>query len=233
MKLINFILIIIFLAGNITFAQESEETPIKKGDWNWTLIEDFEINNIKQAISWPALNQKIISPDWFKRNPMIAVMYGASKYLEAENKEMCLGVKILMRDQGDTRKFILPISTPKIEGICQKLTFWVHSRNYLLTIRAIFKDYMNSFHYLEPDIFKLEFFGWKKVTINNIDIKIYDQLPTTDPFYKPLELCGFVIENPLKKTFLKKVYIYLDHVKAFTRVDTLTEYDGKEMRQRW
>ncbi len=231
MRKINFILIIliIFSYNSFLYTQgATDDTTIQKGEWTWKLIDDFET-----CYRWPIINKLYIEKRWKALNPTLSIHSGGSKKLEAKEKEKTMGAKIIMDHFGDTRKFIIPLYNLDIDGKCDKITFWVNSRNKELTIKIILKDYWNSIHYLEPTYFTLDFYGWKKLEVVDLEKKIVDQLPTTAPDYRPLQILGFVIENPLHKVHLKPVYIYIDQLEAYTRVDAFTDYDGFDMSEKW
>ncbi len=219
------ILILIILLTNLAFAQSDSAT--KQGEWKWYVLEDFETGT-----KWPIVNRLHSLKEWTKKNPIISLMKGGPKNVNYEKKETCLGIKIKMDNMGDTRKFVIPLRKIDVPGICQKISFWVNSRNKPLTLKIVVQDYMNYIHVLEPDPFTLDYWGWKKFEVSNVD-KLIEQLSSVEPDYRPLKILGFVIENPLKKIFYKPVYVYIDQLETFCRVDTLTDFDGSEIRDVW
>ena len=228
-KLIFILVIILYSSYNILlYSQSSQESAIKEGEWKWYIVEDFE-----QCYNWPIINRTDYEKEWIYKNPRLTIQKGSSKKLDADKKDSCLGARIIIDFQGDTREFIIPVFPIKLKGLCKNITFWVCSGNKPLTIRVMFKDYWNTLYMLEPTEFTLDYYGWKKFEINDLDKKIINQLPTIAPDYKPLEIIAFVIENPQHKLFYDPVYIYIDQLKAFTRADEFTDYDGADMPNRW
>lgn len=206
---------------------KNDDKVIRLGQFKWYTIEDFE-----DCFNWPVVNKPTSDRKWLDRDPVVTMIAGGPRALSAQRKEKCMGIKTKMAHMGDTRKFASPTRKLDIPGICQKITFWVNSRNKPVTIRIMVQDHLNYLHILEPTEYTLDHYGWKKFEITDIDKKVL-MLPTTDPSYKPLKLIAFVIENPLKKVFYKKLYIYVDHFEAYCRVDEFTDYDGSKIKDRW
>ncbi len=219
------IIIIILIFSNLLFAQTKSAT--KEGEWKWYIVDDFETCAI-----WPVINTFNFNNKWLNRDPLVTIVRGCPKALSGKENKKCLGAKIKMDDIGDTRKFIMPVHKVVIPGICKKISFWLNSRNTPLTIKIMFLDYMNCIQILECNPFVLNFYGWKKIEISDIDKKIF-QLSSASPDYRALRIVAIIIENPLKKVFYKKVYLYIDHLEGYCRVDELANYDGSEIKDKW
>ncbi len=228
-NIVLLIIIMSLLSPNILLhSQSSSESVVKEGEWKWYTVEDFE-----ECYNWPIINTTDYETEWIYYNPRLTIHKGASRNLNAEKKEKCLGARFIIDFQGDTREFIAPVHHVNIKGLCNKISFWVHSRNKPLTLRVMFKDCYNTLHALEPTEFVLDYYGWKKFEIIDLDKKIINQLPTTAPDYKPLQIIAFVVENPQHKLFYEPVYIYIDQLEAHTRIDELENYDGYDMPNKW
>ncbi|MBU1078770.1 MAG: hypothetical protein KKH98_15845 [Spirochaetes bacterium] len=228
MKAINVIIIIILFTCSL-FAQSDslKDSAAKKGEWKTYLIDDFET-----CENWPVVNTPLFKNKWLKYDPFQSIIKGGPKALSAPNKNYCLGVKTHMDSMGDTRKFVIPVHKVVIPGICQKISFWINSRNKPVTIKLMVQDHMNYFHYLEGDTFVLDHYGWKKIEFNEIDKRV-PQVSSAAPDYLPLKILAIILENPLEKVFYKDVYFYIDQLEAYCRVDELINYDGSDIKDRW
>lgn len=227
-----------FLMQSIVIGQQ------EKIDEKWYLIEDFET-----CYNWKVYNTEFSKKEWFYLNPVFSIINGAPAklkkagdnsyadlqsyyYLRPGKYDHCLGIKVRMDHFGDTEKFIIPIYKIKIPGICKKISFWINSRNVKITLKVKFENYQNYLYTLEPEPFALDFWGWREFVITDIDKKI-PQVPETSVDYKPLQIIGFVLDNPFKKVFKKPIYLYMDQLKAYCTIKAIPDYDGKEILDKW
>ncbi len=208
---------------NLLCAQNSYE-----GKWKWYLIDNFET-----CYNWPIINGEYYKPEYYYRNPRLAIIRGGSKNLTETPKENCLGVKVLhMGYYFDAQVFIIPVRPIKLPGVCKKITFWINGRNKKLALKVMFANYLNYIYTLTPEPATLDFFGWKKLVIDDIDKKI-PQLNPNRLDYRPLKIISFIIENKYRQVFYKPFYLYIDHLKAYCNEYTLHEYDGSEIPDKW
>ncbi len=242
MRILISIIFTMSLLINLAYTQDNK---IKKQ----TVEKVYLVDDFETCLNWEVYNGEHSLPKWKNNNPFLAIIPGAPKalkgsspkyellktryyYVKGNENKNCLGVKIKMNRFGDTRKFIIPIHKITFPGICKQLSFYVNSRNYKLRIRVMVKDYIGYIHTLEPTPLMLDFYGWKKLIITNIDKKV-SQLDENDIYYKPLEFLAFVIDNPYKKAFPKPVYLYIDEFTAVCDIHPLPDYDGKNMINKW
>ncbi len=205
------------------------------------LIDDFEM-----GINWQVYNGEHSKAAWLKNEPLLSLIIGAPKnlsakytidrkrfyYLKENENKYCLGVKFKMGHVGDTRKFIIPIRQIELPGICKEISFYVNGRDYPIRLRLIVKDYIGYIHTLETSPLLLSFYGWKKVIITDIDKKV-SQVDKYDIDYKPLKIIAFVIDNPYKKIFYKKMYLYIDNLVAKCVTYSIPSYDGDKIIDKW
>lgn len=196
-----------------------------EGEWKWHTLEDFE-----QCYNFEIINTPYFQSRWKHQNPLLSIIQGAPK--DISSSQFCLGARFLMDTLGDTKKYILPINKVEIPGVCRKLSFWVNGRRKAVTLRVIVQDYFNVIHILDPHPLSLDFYGWKKLEVDNVDQKVI-QLSSVEPDYRPLKFVGFVVENVFRKVYSEPVYVYFDQLEAYCRVDTLGDYDGSRIPDKW
>ncbi|MBN1899260.1 MAG: hypothetical protein JW827_10815 [Spirochaetes bacterium] len=222
MKKVIFFLIITTLLSFSIYAQES------KGEWKWFIIDNFE-----ECYNWPVINTRTAQPEYYYRNPRLAVIPGAPKGLQDSPKNNVMGIKILrIGSKYANEVFVTPILPIHLPGVCKKVSFWVNGRNKNLIIKVRFSNYFNGIYTLEPEPSSLQFFGWKEMVIDNIDQKI----PQIDPNrldYRPMKILAFIIENQIGQESFKPFYVYFDQIKAYCNEFTLPSYDGSEIKDTW
>ncbi len=237
-KLALIILVINIFSAGIIFAQQDKN---EKATEKVYLVDDFE-----SGINWQVYNGEHSKPEWLNNDPLLSLIPGAPKnldkkyvidrkwyyYLHENENKYCMGVKFKMNHIGDTRKFIIPIRQIALPGICKEISFYVNGRNKKLRLRVMFKDYIGYIHTLETSPLLLDFYGWKKVVITDIDKKI-SQVNKFDINYKPLKIIAFVIDNPYKKIYYKPIYFYLDNLTAKCVTYNIPSYDGDNIIDKW
>lgn len=225
MKKVIIIILIIFIPLVQLIAQGSQEK--KQENWKWFTLDEFE-----GCFNWRIVNSTFSQSDWKFDHPRLSRVKGAPKELTSENDQYCLGAKFTMENTGDTRRFIIPQHKIVLPGRCKKISFWVNGRGKAIVMSVMFMDENNILHTFRTVPALMDFYGWKKVEIDNLDRKI-DQYSVESKYKKPIKIICIILENPMEYWFEKPIYIYLDKLEAYCLDEDPGTYDGSEIPDTW
>jgi hypothetical protein len=139
-----------------------------------------------------------------------------------------LGVRVDFNKRGMNQFYVYPMRPLAIEGICKTLSVWVVGRNFKHVLKIMLSDYFGN--YVELTFGKLNFTGWKKLTL-----AVPPSITQTDYHYTTrngLKFLGFKIETDLEESF-GRYYIYFDDLSAVTDLFLESNLDPDDMQDIW
>lgn len=139
-----------------------------------------------------------------------------------------LGVRVDFNKRGMNQFYVYPMRPLAIEGICKTLSVWVVGRNFNHVLKIMLSDYFGN--YVELTFGKLNFTGWKKLTL-----AVPPGIIQTDYHYTTrngLKFLGFKIETDLEESF-GRYYIYFDDLSAVTDLFLESNLDPDDMQDIW
>ncbi|MBP5448649.1 MAG: hypothetical protein J6Y01_00865 [Spirochaetales bacterium] len=123
-----------------------------------------------------------------------------------------------------------PIKPISIEGRCQSISVWIAGRNYRHTVKVLLKDFNGDDRILY--LGKLNFIGWKKLTVYIPDNKIVKQWDHHFVDKEGIKFNGFLIECDPAEAY-GTYYIYFDELRATTDLFNESTRDDDDMRDDW
>jgi len=227
-KVILFVVISLFtlVQLNLLYSQGSDEKK-QQENWKWVLLDDFE-----DCHNWEIINSSFSTEKWKFNEPCLSRVKGSPKEIATPNNQYCLGAKFHMDETGDTRKFIKPRHIIVLPGYCSKISFWVNGRDKGVVMSVMFLDENNILYTFKTKPAVLDFYGWKKLEVDNLDKKL-DQFSKESRHKGPMKIIAFIFENPLERIFDKEIYVYIDQLEAYCRDDQPGQFDGSEIKDIW
>jgi hypothetical protein len=145
-----------------------------------------------------------------------------------ERDKYVLGAKVqyIKRNMGSF--CIFPVKPLPIEGITKTLSVWVVGRNYNHNLKILIRDY--SGRQMELSIGKLNFMGWKKLTV-----AIPPRIMQSEHHFSNLrgiQFIGFRVESDLLESY-GTYYIYFDDLRAVTDMFDEEYRDQDDMTDSW
>jgi hypothetical protein len=163
-----FVLLIMTAAGFV-FAQRDEvgtvnpqqlQYGVDNADLKEVSVEKFEVEGMWS--SFISSDSGIVTSRLFDGGPSGKTAIPEEAGLDIPDTKV-LGVRVDYLRRGDTSIFITPQRPIPVEGITKTVSLWVAGRNYNHTLVLLVKDYFD--RYFELEIGKLNFQGWKKLTV--------------------------------------------------------------------
>ena len=145
-----------------------------------------------------------------------------------EADEYVLGVKALYYKRAMEYATIVPARPIPIEGICKTLSLWVIGRNYEHTLKIFLRDFYGN--YAELTVGKLNFSGWKKLTVAVPPTLVQKDLHYTNNMGIQFE--GFRIDFDVKDT-MGTYFIYFDDLRAVTDLFSERSRDPDDIIDDW
>jgi hypothetical protein len=183
------------------------------GMWRATMPRDFGVPAVRKISGGPIDKQPI-------QAEVDAGIDEADDYV--------LGVKAYYYRRAMSYISIYPSRPIPIEGICKTISLWVVGRNYEHTLKILLKDFYG--RQAELTIGKLNFSGWKKLTV-----AIPPSLAQKDLHYNNnmgIQIVGFRIDVDPKDT-IGTYYIYFDDLRAYTDLFSENTRDPDDIPDVW
>ena len=203
--------------GTDTSQQMLQEVSLSKfedaGMWRAVMPRDFGVAAIRKIAGGP-----------IDKEPIQAEVDAGIE----EADDYVLGVKAYYYKRDLSYISIFPSRPIPIEGICKTISLWVVGRNYEHTLKIILRDFYGRI--AELTIGKLNFSGWKKMTV-----AIPPSLAQADLHYNNnmgLQIEGFRIECDAKDT-IGTYYIYMDDLRAYTDLFSENNRDPDDIPDVW
>jgi len=170
----------------------------------------------------------------FEGSPAAKVPIKEEEGLNIPDKYV-LGVRIDFLRRGTNSFFIYPQRPIPIEGICKTVSIWVAGRNFNHSLNLLLEDALG--RYFELYIGKLNFQGWKKLTV-----AIPPQAPDgvhgivqRNYHYVNLmgiRITGFRIDCDMMEAY-GSYYVYFDDLRAVTDLFAEDLKDADDMSDMW
>lgn len=139
-----------------------------------------------------------------------------------------LGVKVQFYKRALTDFYISPVRPIPIPGKSKTISFWAIGRNFNHRIKLIIEDYFGERK--ELNIGKLNFIGWKKLTV-----AVPPTIIQSDYHYTAkmgIKFLGFKVECDLLET-MGTFYIYFDDLSAVTDLFEEESRDPDDIPDDW
>ncbi len=139
-----------------------------------------------------------------------------------------LGVRVDFYKRGMNQFHVYPMRPIAIEGICKTISVWVVGRNFNHVLKVVISDYHGN--YQELTLGKLNFTGWKKMTL-----AVPPHIVQTDYHYtnrNGLKFLGLKVECDLEESW-GRYYIYFDDMSVVTDLFLESNLDPDDMQDIW
>ena len=203
--------------GIDTAQQELREISISKfedaGMWRSQMPRDAGITSIRKIEGSPLDKEPIP---------------GEEEAGIQEPDDYVLGAKVSFYKRSVTSFSILPSNPMPVEGICKTVSVWVIGRNTDHMLKLLVRDQFG--HKAEITMGKLNFAGWKKMTVaipTNIIQKDYHYVNKMG-----IEILGFRIDCDPEEAY-GSYYIYFDDMRATTDLFTENNRDVDDIADVW
>lgn len=205
------------LIGVDTAQQMLQEISLSKfedaGMWEASMPHDFGIAQVRKFLGQPQ-----------EKTPIEAEVQANIN----EADDYVLGVKTLYFRRALEYLTITPSRPIPIEGICKTISLWVIGRNYEHTLKILLRDYYGN--YAELTIGKLNFSGWKRLTVAIPPTLVQKDLHYTNNMGIQIE--GFRIDFDLKDT-MGAYFVYFDDLRAVTDLFSENNRDPDDIIDAW
>lgn len=138
------------------------------------------------------------------------------------------GVKVRFYKRALTSFAVFPIRPIPIQGKCKTVSVWVVGRNFNHRLKLIIEDFFGRRH--ELTMSKLNFLGWKKLTVAIPPTIIQADYHHTTAI--GIKVVGFKIYCDLSET-TGTFYIYFDDLSAVTDLFEENNKDTDDMADDW
>jgi hypothetical protein len=139
-----------------------------------------------------------------------------------------LGARVDFHKRGLHTFSVFPNKPLAIEGICKTLSIWVVGRNFNHVLKILIADFFD--RPLELTVGKLNFSGWKKLTV-----AVPPSVTQTDFHFTTrngIKFIGLKVDFDMEET-LGKFYIYFDDLSAVTDLFLESNFDPDDMQDIW
>ena len=199
-------------------------------------LEDISISKFEDAGFWFAVmsrDQGIVTWRRLPGEPLAKEEMDAGR-LEKEEAlgitrgKYVLGVRVDFARRGKNSFTIYPMRPLGIEGISKTISVWVVGRNFNHTLKILLSDYFGQI--MELTLGKLNFTGWKKMTV-----AVPPGIVQTDYHYTDrngLKFVGFKVDCDLLES-RGRYYIYFDDLTAVTDLFLESNLDRDDMEDIW
>lgn len=233
--------ILMFLLASLAFAQAAQPTasgvgqpdPAKiNADSAQQMLVEVSVTKTEDVAYWATSmmhDHGIVQFRRFEGSPAgKEPLPGESVAAIEESDRYVLGAKVQFFRRGDSSFSIYPVKPIPIEGITKTISVWVVGRNYNHTLKVVIEDYFGQQR--ELTMGKLNFMGWKKLTVAIPPSIIQDEYHYTNR--RGLKFIGFRVDADMKEAY-GAYYIYFDDIRAVS--DLFDEYfrDQDDMSDAW
>ncbi len=203
--------------GVDTAQQKLKEVSVSKfedaGFWKVEMPRDLGIITLRRLQGGPLDKEPI--PD-------------EEKIGLSEDDKYVLGVKVEFYRRGYVSFFVRPERPLPVEGITKTLSMWVVGRNTNHVLKVLISDQFG--HKAEITMGKLNFTGWKKMTI-----AIPSTIVQRDYHYnnkQGIKIEGFRIDCDPAETY-GSYFVYFDDLRAVTDLFSEETRDVDDMMDNW
>ncbi len=235
-KLLLFALLLLFTTAAV-FAQ----TTVPAGEPDPALtgvttaqqkLKEVSVNKFEDAGFWEGMmpgDEGIISVRRFEggSNEKVALEAETTSGI-IEDDKFVLGTKVSFYRRGVASFGIKPVRPVPIEGITKTISVWIAGRNANHELELVISDHFG--HKAILNMGKLNFSGWKKVTVT-----IPPNIIQRDYHYNNkmgLLILGFNINCAIDETY-GNYYIYFDDLRAVTDLFAEENRDLDDMNDSW
>jgi hypothetical protein len=205
------------LIGTDTAQQMLQEISLSKfedaGMWSATMPRDFGVATVRKIAGGP-----------LDKEPIQAEIDAGID----EADDYVLGVKAYYYKRAPEYIIIRPRRPIPIEGITKTISFWAVGRNYEHTLKILLRDFFGN--YAELTVGKLNFSGWKQLTVAIPPTLIQKDLHYNNNMGIQIE--GFRIDCDAKDT-IGTYYIYFDDLRAVTDLFSERMRDPDDIADVW
>jgi hypothetical protein len=205
------------LIGTDTAQQMLQEISLSKfedaGMWSATMPRDFGVATVRKIAGGP-----------LDKEPIQAEVDAGID----EADDYVLGVKAYYYKRAPEYILIRPRRPIPIEGITKTISFWAVGRNYEHTLKILLRDFFGN--YAELTVGKLNFSGWKQLTVAVPPTLIQKDLHYNNNMGIQIE--GFRIDCDAKDT-IGTYYIYFDDLRAVTDLFSERMRDPDDIADVW
>jgi hypothetical protein len=139
-----------------------------------------------------------------------------------------LGTKVDFYRRAITSFYVYPVKPLPVQGITKTISVWVIGRNFNHVLKVVLEDYYGDRN--ELTIGKLNFIGWKKMTV-----AVPPSLAQSDFHYTArmgLKVVGLKVECELLESY-GTFYIYFDDLSAVTDLFQEQHRDKDDVPDDW
>jgi hypothetical protein len=234
--------ILLIALGGVVFAQQEEEIgaidPGRIGiDSAQQKLKEVSVDKFEHDGFW----RSHISPDdgyitsrLFEGGPAEKQAIPEEEGLDIPDNYV-LGSRVDFLHRGYSSFTIYPVRPIPIEGITKTISVWVVGRNFNHELYILLQDYFGRYYELYVD--KLNFQGWKKLTVAvppQADDGVHGIVQRNYHYNNQmgLKIVGFRIDvDPLEA--LGSYYIYFDDLRAVTDLFAEDDRDADDMADFW
>ena len=233
-KIIIITLSLLLLITSLSFSQEvggPDSASIGVDSAQQKLVE-VSVTKFEDVAYWNStmpLDDGFIQIRRFEGAPLAKeVIVGEEENNIQEGDKYVLGAKVnyIKRNMGSFA--IFPVKPLPIEGITKTFSVWVVGRNYNHNLKILIKDYFGRDQ--ELSIGKLNFMGWKKLTV-----AIPPRIIQSEHHFSNLrgiQFMGFRVDSNLQESY-GSYYIYFDDLRAVTDMFDEEYRDQDDMADSW
>lgn len=236
MKRLGIAILIGTLAAGLVLAQSvaaGEPDPSKIGtDSAQQLLKEVSVTRFEDAAFYfPAMpsDQGIVTLRQFPGGPMDKepIKDESTLSITVHDKNV-LGAKVDFFRRGPHELVLSPVKPIQIEGLAKTMSLWVVGRNYNHVLKIIISDYFG--HKKELTVGKLNFMGWKKLTVAIPPAILQDEYHYSGR--SGIQFHGIKLEFDMMETY-GEYYVYFDDLRAWTDLFAEVSRDADSMSDDW
>jgi hypothetical protein len=241
MKRFALIALCLLFAGFLAAQQRSEvgdPNPERIGiDSAQQLLKEISVDKFEKDGYW----RSAMSPDdgYVTARLFSGTPLGKEAIPEEEGMNIpdqyVLGAKVDFIHRGNTSFTLYPTRPLPIEGITKTISVWVVGRNYNHELNILLRDFFG--RYYEQYVGKLNFQGWKKLTVAvppQTDDGFHGIVQRNYHYNSQLglQVTGFRIDCDPMEAY-GSYYIYFDDLRAVTDLFAESNRDEDDMSDAW
>ena len=207
--------------GTDTSQQLLKDISIEKfedaGFWYGSIAADLGVISLRRREGFPA-SRALLDKDRLDDEAKYNIPLG----------QYVLGVKVRFYRRSLTSFAVYPVRPLPIAGKCKTISVWVIGRNFNHRLKIMLEDYFGNRHELTME--KLNFLGWKKLTVAIPPTIIQSDYHFTNVM--GLKVVGFKIYCDLEES-MGTFYIYFDDLTAVTDLFEAEYHDVDDILDDW